>query len=144
MTIYLNEIILITNYNSILQHSNILSNQDHSLFPTVKISFFLHSTFSIVELDFGALLLFEALHCSSLALSTFFPVILIKAASVPTLLVMSSEPKYQVKVAAGTAFLFTTHLISRVTPSIIVSGLSLGIMDTLWTSTVSQGKKIMF
>lgn len=102
----------------------------------VDLLIFLHSTLSIVELDFGGLLLFEALHSNVLVLSTFFPVILMEAASVPTLLVMYLEPKYQVKVAVGTAFLFTMHLISRVMPSINVSGLLLGIMDTLWTSTV--------
>ena len=89
---------------------------------------FLHCTLSTVELDFGGLLLFEALHSNVLVLSTFFLLqcILMEAASVQRLLVMSLEPKYQVKVAAGTAFLFTIY----------VSGLSLGIMDTLWTSTV--------
>lgn len=58
--------------------------------------------------------------------------------SVPAMLVMSVGPRYQVMAGTGTALLFTTHRTSLWVPSLIASGLSLGIKETLWTSTVNQ------
>lgn len=69
----------------------------------------LHSTFSVVLADFDGLLLFVALHCNVFMLSILFPVRVMDVVSVPALLVMSVDPKYQVMIGAGTALLLTKH-----------------------------------
>lgn len=58
---------------------------------------------------FDGLLLFEALHPKVLPLSVLFPIILMEVLSVPALLVMSVNPRYQVIFGAGTALLLTTQ-----------------------------------
>lgn len=87
---------------------------------------------------FGCLLLFVALHCNVLLLSVLFPVIMMDVVFFPALLVMSVDPRCQVMVGAGTAFLLTTHWITFWISSLIVSGLSSGIKDTFLTSTADQ------
>lgn len=89
-------------------------------------------------LFFGGLLLFIALHCNVFMLSVLVPVRVMEVVSVPATYVMFVDPRYQVMVGAGTALLFTTHRTSLWVPSLIASGLSLGIKETLWTLTVNQ------
>lgn len=101
-------------------------------------SFYLHSTLSVVLTVFGGLLLFVAVHCNVFMLSILFPIIMMDVVFVSALLVMSVDPRYQVRIGAGTAFLLTTHWITFWMPSLIVSGLSLGVKETLLTSTVNQ------
>lgn len=80
---------------------------------------------------FGGVLLFEALHSKDFLLSVLFPVIVMEVVSVPAMNVMSVDPRYQVIFIAGTAFLLTTHRTSIWVLSLMVSGLSLGLMETL-------------
>lgn len=80
---------------------------------------------------FGGLLLFEALHSKVLPLSFLLPVILIEDVFVSILVAMSVNTRYQVMVGLGTALLLTTHWNSFRKPSLIVSGLPLGIKETL-------------
>lgn len=79
----------------------------------------------------GGLLLFEAVHSKVLPLSFLLPVIVIEVVFVSILVVMSVDTRYQVMVGLGTALLLTTQLNSFRMPSLIVSGLSLGVKDTL-------------
>lgn len=80
---------------------------------------------------FGGVLLFEALHSKDFLLSVLFPVIVMEVVPVPAMNVMSVDPRYQVIFGAGTAFLLTTHRTSIWVLSLMVSGLSLGLMETL-------------
>lgn len=93
--------------------------------------FYLHSTLSVVLTVFGGVLLFEALHSKDFLFSVLFPVIVMEVVSVPAMNVMSVDPRYQVIFGAGTAFLLTTHRTSIWVLSLMVSGLSLGLMETL-------------
>ena len=97
----------------------------------------LHSTLRVVAPVFDGLLLFVALHANVLLLYSRFPLMMIEEALLPAIFVMSVYPRYQVMVGAGTALLLTTHRTIFWTPSANVRGLSLGIKDTLCTSTVS-------
>lgn len=72
----------------------------------------LHSTLSTVLAVFCGLLLFEALHCNVFVLSALFPVIMMEVLSVPVVLVMSVNPRYQMMFGAGAALLLTTHCTS--------------------------------
>ena len=92
---------------------------------------------------FDGLLLFVALHANVLLLYSRFPVMMIEEALLPAIFVMFVYPRYQVMVGAGTALLLTTHRAIFWTPSANVRGLSLGIKDTLCTSTVSFDEKIL-
>lgn len=96
----------------------------------------LQSTWSTVLAVFGGLLLFVALHCNNFVLSVLLPVRVMAVVSFRAMLVMFVGPRYQ--LITGTALLFTTHRTSLWVPSLIASGLSLGIKETLWTSTVNQ------
>lgn len=79
----------------------------------------------------GGLLLFEAVHSKVLPLSFLLPVIVIEAVFVSILMVMSVDTRYQVMVGIGTALLLNTQFNFSKLPSLIVSGLSLGIKETL-------------
>ena len=92
---------------------------------------------------FDGLLLFFALHANVLLLCSRFPLIMIEETSVPSIFVISVDRRYQVMVGAGTALLLTTHLIIYCPPTTNVRGLSLGIKDTLCTSTVSFDEKML-
>lgn len=93
--------------------------------------FYLHSTLSVVLAVFGGVLLFEALHSKDFLLSVLFPVKVMEVVSVPAMNVMSVDPRYQVISGAGTALLLTTQRTSMWVLSLMVSGLSLGLMETL-------------
>lgn len=58
---------------------------------------------------FGGLLLFVALHCNVFLLSIFSPIKVMEVVSVPALLVISTDSRYQVIVGAGAALLLTSH-----------------------------------
>lgn len=90
--------------------------------------FYLHSTLSVVLTVFGGVLLFEALHSKDLVLSVLFPVIVMEVVSVPA---TNVDARYQVIFGAGTALLLTTQRTSMWVLSLMVSGLSLGLMETL-------------
>lgn len=93
-----------------------------------------HSTFSVV-LAFTVLFMFEAVHSNVFMLSVLFPTKVIEVSCDPSMAVMIVESRYQVIRGAGNAFLLTSHTTSINLCSLIVSGLSLGIKETLWTST---------
>lgn len=59
--------------------------------------------------DFASLLLFDAKHVKFSVLSILFPVIKIEVVSLPAKLVISVDPRYQVMVGGGAAFLFITQ-----------------------------------
>ena len=101
----------------------------------------LHSTLRVVAPVFDGLLLFVALHSNVLLLCSRFPVMMIEDTWVPAISEMTVNPRYQVMVGAGTALLLTTQWIIYCPLSANVSGLSLGIKDTLCTSTVSFDKR---
>lgn len=94
----------------------------------------LHSTFSVV-LAFTVLFMFEAVHSNVFMLSVLFPTKVIDVSCDPSMAVMIVESRYQVIRGSGNAFLLTSHRTSINLCSFIVSGLSLGIKETLWTST---------
>ena len=91
----------------------------------------------------GGLALFDARHASVFALSDRFPVMVMEALSISAILVMFIDPRYQLMVGAGTAFLLTTHRTNLWVPSVTVMGSSLGIKDTLYTSTLMMKNKII-
>lgn len=93
--------------------------------------FYLHSTLSVVLAVFGGVLLFEALHSKDFVLYALFPVTVMEVVSVPAMNIMSVDPRYQVIFGAGSAFLLTTQRTSIWVLSLMVSGLSLGRMETL-------------
>ena len=101
----------------------------------------LHSTLRVVAPVFDGLLLFVALHSNVLLLCSRFTVMMIEEALLPAIFVMSVDPMYQVMVGAGTALLLIIHRSIYCAPSANVRGLSLGIKDTLCTSTVSFDEK---
>lgn len=82
----------------------------------------LHSTLSIVLAVLVVLLLFEALHFNVFLLSALLPVIMMEVLSVPVVLVMSVNPRYQIIFGAGTALLLTTHCTFLLVRSLTVSG----------------------
>ena len=101
----------------------------------------LQCTLRVMAPVFDGLLLFVALHSNVLLLCSRFPVMMIEDTWVPAISEMTVDPRYQVMVGAGTALLLTTHRTIFWTPSANVRGLSLGIKDTLCTSTVSFDEK---
>ena len=104
---------------------------------------YLHSTLSIVVSVIGGRLLFVALHSSIFLSSDLFPVKSMEVVLLLALLVMSVDPRYQAMVGAGKALLLHTHLISIWVSILIVRVRSLGIRDTLSTSTVFVWTKNM-
>lgn len=98
-----------------------------------------YSTLIVVLAVFGRLL-FEALHSKILPLSVLFPEIFMYVAAVPARLVMSLDPRCQVIFGAGTALLLTKQRTSIWELSLMVSGLSLGLMETLYTSIAILSK----
>lgn len=95
----------------------------------------LHSTFSVVLAFTVFLFMFEAVHSNVFMLSVLFPTKVIEVSCDPSMAVMIVESRYQVIRGAGNAFLLTSHRTSINLCSLIVSGLSLGIKETLSTST---------
>lgn len=91
---------------------------------------YIHSTLSVVLAVFEELL-FVALHSNLFVLSVLFPVILMDDAYVNAVLAMFMDPRYQRIVGAGTAFVLTTHSNSICALSLMVSGLSFGLMEIL-------------
>lgn len=77
----------------------------------------------------------EALHCNVFLLSVLFPTNVIEVSCDPSMIAMLVDPRYQVMTGAGNALLLTLHWTSISLQSLIVSGLSLGTKETLWTST---------
>ena len=103
----------------------------------------LHSTLRVVAPVFDGLLLYVAWHANVLLLCSRFPLMMIEETSVPAIFVMFVDPRYQVMIGAGTALLLTTHRTIFWKPSTNVRGLSLGIKDTLCTSTVSFDENVL-
>lgn len=100
----------------------------------------LHSTLSVVVAFCGGLLLFVALHSKVFVLSVLFPVILMKVVFVRSMLEIAIDPSNHVMFGAGSALLLTSHSTIVGSPSLKINGLSLGISETLWTSTVNELK----
>ena len=96
---------------------------------------------SLVVAVFGGLPLFVTLHCKTFPLSILSPVIVMDDALLTDKLVMSVDRRYQVMVGIGNAFPLNTQPICLSVSSDNVRGLSLGIKDTLYTSTVQIHKK---
>lgn len=95
----------------------------------------LHSIFSVVLAFTGFLFMFEAVHSNVFMLSVLFPTNVIEVSCDPSMVLMIVDSRYQVIIGAGNAFLLTSHQTSISLFSLIVSGLSLGIKETLRTST---------
>lgn len=105
------------------------------LIITRIIQLCLHSILSVAFAVFGGLLLFAALHCNIFPLSSLFPVIIMELVFVIAMLVIFVDPRYHVIDGEGSALALTTQKTCFVLPSCIFSGLSLGLRETLWTST---------
>lgn len=99
---------------------------------------YLHSILSVVLAVLIVLLLFVALHFNTLEVYLLSPVKFTVEENVNVELLMFVESMYQVMLGAGVALLFTSQRTTWFIFSLIISGLSLGIKDTLWTSTVNQ------
>ena len=96
---------------------------------------------SLVVAVFGGLPLFATLHCNTFPLSILFPVIVMNDALLTDKLVTFVDPRNHVVVGIGNALLLNTQPISRLASSANVRGLSLGIKETLFTSTIQIHKK---
>lgn len=99
---------------------------------------YLHSILSVVLAVLIVLLLFVAVHFNTLEVFLLSPLKFTVEENVNVELLMFVESMYQVMLGAGVALLFTSQRTTWFNFSLIISGLSLGIKDTLWTSTVNQ------